>query len=332
MRLTDIARKLHVSSVTVSRALRGHPDISVETTKKVNKMAREMGYKPARIAGSLSFRRSNIIGVIIPRISNVFFSSVIESINDAAFETDYEIILMVSQENAEREQRHLRSLLSMRVRGLIVSVTEQTTNAAPFEEVRESGIPLTFIDRILDIEGFTKVVVDDHGGAFTATEHAIAIGYKKIGHLGGYQHTSIGRERFRGFADAMKKHGLPVDPRWVIQGGFGEPEGYHGFKKMCESGNRPDFVFAATFPLALGLYRAAEELGLRIPGDVDIIGFGNSGLNQALAPPMSYIEQPTEDLGRKALDLTLEHIRYGSRFVPRLITLPTKLILSRTAV
>jgi LacI family transcriptional regulator len=91
-------------------------------------------------------------------------------------------------------------------------------------------------------------------------------------------------------------------------------------------------VFAATFPLALGLYRAAEELGMRIPDDIDIIAFSNSGLNQALAPPMSFIEQPTYDLGRKALDLTLEHIRYGSQFVPRLITLPTKLILARTAL
>ncbi len=332
VRLSDIARKLHVSTVTVSKALRGHPDISVETVKKVKKMAREMGYTPNRIASSLSSRRSNTIGVIIPKIAHVFFSSIIESIYDAAFETNYEIILTVSQENAEREQRHLRSLLSMRVDGLIISVTQQTTDAAPFEEVRELGIPLTFIDRVLDIDGFTKVVVDDYGGAFTATEHAIAIGHKKLGHLGGYQHTSIGRERFRGFADAMKKHGLPIEPRWVTHSGFGEQDGYQGFKKICESGERPDFVFAATFPLALGLYRAAGEMGLKIPDDIDIIGFGNSGMNQALSPPMTYIEQPTNDLGRKALDLTLEHIRYGSQFVPRLITLPTKLILARTAI
>ena len=112
----------------------------------------------------------------------------------------------------------------------------------------------------------------------------------------------------------------------------GEQDGYQGFKKICESGERPEFVFAATFPLALGLYRAAGELGLRIPDDIDIIRFGNSGMNQALSPPMTYIEQPTNDLGRKALDLTLEHIRYGSQFVPRLITLPTKLILARTAI
>lgn len=330
--LADIARKLDVSTVTVSKALRGHPDISEETVRKIKKLAREMGYTPNRIASSLSSRKSNTIGVIVPKVAHFFFSSVIEAIYDAAFETGYEIILTVSQENAAREARHLRSLLSMRVDGLIVSVSEQTKDASIFADVRATGVPLTFMDRVPDLEGFSKVVVDDRGGAALATEHAIKIGHRRIAHLGGYQHTSIGRERYRGFAEAMAHHGLTVNPRWVTFGGFSEEEGYNGFMKVFSGGEKPEFVFAATFPIALGVYRAAEHLHLRIPDDIDVIGFGNSGFNQVLSPPLTYIEQPTLDLGRRALEITLEHIRRGPKFQPTTITLPTSLVMARTGV
>lgn len=330
--LSDIARRLEVSTVTVSKALRGHPDISAETTHRVKKLAREMGYTPNRIASSLSSRKSHTIGVIVPKVAHFFFSSVIEALYDAAFETGYDIILTVSQENADREAKHLRTLLSMRVDGLIISVSEQTTDPTVFRDVKAMGVPLTFMDRVPDLDGFSKVVVDDRGGAYTATEHALRIGYRRIAHLGGYQHTSIGRDRYRGFTEAMAHYGVPVNPKWVAYGGFSEDEGYKGFMRIFDSQERPDFVFAATFPLALGVYRAVDQLGLRIPDDIDIIGFGSSGLNQVLSPPLTFVEQPTRELGRKALELTLEQIREGHHYSPTVVTLPTQLVLARTAL
>ncbi|MBP1656131.1 MAG: transcriptional regulator, LacI family [Bacteroidetes bacterium] len=330
--LADIARKLDVSTVTVSKALRGHPDISEETVRKIKKLAREMGYTPNRIASSLSSRKSNTIGVIIPKVAHFFFSSVIEAIYDAAFETGYEIILTVSQENAAREARHLRSLLSMRVDGIIVSVTEQTKDPSVFADVKATGVPLTFMDRVLDMDGYSKIVVDDRGGAFAATEQAIKAGYRRIAHLGGYQHTSIGRERYRGFSEAMALHGIPINPHWVVFGGFSEDQGYNGFMQIYSGAEKPEFVFAATFPISLGVYRAAERLHLRIPEDIDIIGFGNSGFNQVLSPPLTYVDQPTRDLGRKSLEVCLDHIRRGPRFQPTTIVLPTHLILARTGL
>ena len=330
--LDDIAEKMKVSKVTVSKALRGHPDISHETAKKIKKLARELGYHPNYMARNLSSRRSNTIGVVIPKIAHFFFSSVIEAIYDAAFESNYEIIMTVSQENAERELKHIHSLLSMRVDGLIISVSEKTKDYSIFQTVKDMGIPITFMDRVVDVEGFNTVVADDRGGAFAATEQAISIGYRKIGHLAGYQHINIGKERYLGFESAMKKHGVPIRKEWVVQGGFGESDGYAGFMKLYETGSLPDFIFTVTFPVALGMYRAAGELGLKIPDDIDLIGFGNSGLNQFLSPPMSYVEQPTTDLGRKAVQLTLENIKHGEQFIPQHITLPTKLVLSKTGI
>jgi LacI family transcriptional regulator len=330
--LDDIAEKLHVSKVTVSKALRGHPDISSETSKKVKKVARELGYSPNYMARNLSSRRSNTIGVVVPKIAHFFFSSVIEAIYDRAFENNYEIILTVSQENAEREARHIQSLLSMRVDGLIVSVSQATKDLGIFENVKARGVPLTFMDRVPNIEGFNTVVADDRAGAFAATEQAISIGYKKISHLAGFQHTSIGKERYLGFVDAMKQYGIPIKPEWVVQGGFSEIDGYRGFGEMYKSGKLPEFIFASTFPVALGVYRGAEEHGLKIPDDIDIISFGSSGLNQFLSPPMSYVEQPSVELGQKAFDLTLESIRQTEQIVPQRVKLPTKLVLWKTCV
>lgn len=328
--LEDIANRLGVSKVTVSKALRGHPDISTETVKKVKAVAQELGYYPNFMARNLSSRKSNTIGVIVPKIAHHFFASVIEGIYDAAFQHNYEIILTVSQENAERELQHVNSLLSMRVDGLILSLSQQTKDYSVFHTIRDKGIPLTFMDRVPKLDGFNTVVADDRAGAFTAIEHAINIGYREIAHLGGYQHTNIGNERSRGFLDAMKQYGVQVNPDWVVRGGFDETDGYKGFMKLHETGRLPELVFAVTFPVALGVYRAMKELGLKIPKDVDLICFGNSGLNQFLDPPMSYIDQPTYELGQKAFELTLENLQRRDQFVPQHIKLPTRLVLCKT--
>jgi len=328
--LAEIARRLGVSKVTVSKALRGHPDISPETSGEVKRVARELGYLPNYIARSLSSRRTNTIGVVVPKIAHFFFSSVIEALYNSALESGYEIVLTVSQESAEREARHLQSLLSMRVDGLIVSLSAQTHDYAMFHWIRELGVPLTMMDRVIDDDRFTRVVVDDFGGAFAATKQAISVGYRKLAHLAGGEGTNIGRERARGFTAALEQYGIPLRSEWVIRGGFGEEDGYRGFMQLRESGNMPEFLLTATFPQALGVYRAVAECGMSIPADIDIICFGNTGLNQILPSAPTYVEQPTKDLGVKAFELTLKQIREKTE--PTLVTLPTRLVVCQTAI
>lgn len=332
IKLSDIAKRLNVSSVTVSKALRGHPDISVETVKKVKAVAKELGYVPNFMARNLSSKNSKMIGVIVPKIAHFFFSTVIESIYDAAFENGYEIVLTVSQENPEREILHIQSLLSMRVDGLIISVTENTIDYSIFDTIRKMGLPITFLDRIIPLKEFNTIVNDDYAGAFMATEQAIYCGYKKLGTIGGFQHTNIGRDRFKGFKDALKKHKLPIYPEKIILGGFGELDGYKGFMKLYSSGNLPEFILAVSFPVALGIYKAANELGLQIPKDFDIICFGNAGFNQFLVPKMTLIDQPAAAMGRAAVEVTLENIRNAEYFQPKHMKLPTKLLLGDTCL
>lgn len=328
--LDDIAKQLNVSKVTVSKALRGHPDISKETTQLVKKVAQELGYTPNYMARNLSSRKSNTIGVVIPKIAHFFFSSVIEAIYDTAFHNNYEIILTVSQENPEREKKHIETLLAMRVDGLIVSITQDTRDSSIFEKVIKAGVPLIFMDRVLDIPGASTVSVDDREGTFQAIEHAIKLGYTKIAQLAGYPEINIGLNRFLGFEDAMKQYGLPINPDWVIRGGFGEEFGYKGFMKLYKSNKLPEFIFTVTYPVALGVYAAVEELGLKIPDDIDIMCFGNSDVNRFISPSLSCVNQPTNTLGKTSVELIIDQIKNIESFELQHIVVPTELIFRET--
>ena len=330
--LKYIAEQLGVSIVTVSKALRSHPDISVKTSKKVREFADKLGYTPNLLARGLSGRRSNTIGVVVPKIAHFFFGSIIEHIYDIAFENNYEIILTVSQENAEREKKHIQSFLSMKVDGIIISLSQETEDYEIFETIKRRNIPLVFMDRIPDIKGVNTVSVNDRMGAYKAVDHAIKIGYKKIAHFAGYESINIGSERCAGFKNAMKDNGLKVKKDWVVRGGFGEQYGYSALTELHKDNNLPDLIFTVTYPVALGVYHAAVDLNLRIPEDIDVICFGNAKVQKFLSPPLSCVDQPTDLLARHSMDILLQNI-YSEDGVPlRNEIIESDLILRGTCI
>lgn len=330
--LEDIARRLKVSRVTVSKALRGHPDISEETTRKIRELADELGYTPNIIARSLSSRRSHMIGLVVPKIAHYFFGSVIEGVYNAAFENKYETILTVSQENPEREKKHLQTLVAMRVDGIIISISQQTRDLEIFSWIRKLGIPLLFMDRRPEppLPGFSSVVVDDRTGVYQAVEQAIKVGYRKLGFIGGDPTINIGKYRLLGFEDAMREYHIRINPEWIIHGGYGKDDGYAAFKKMYNQGSLPEFVFAATYPVALGILEAAKELEVRIPDEVDLMCFGDSDVARFINPPLSVVRQPTQELGSRAVQLLLENLQSREVTFEHHVILPTQVVIRET--
>jgi LacI family transcriptional regulator len=330
--INDIAKRLKVSQVTVSKALRGHPDISIETTKRVKKVAQELGYSPNFMARNLSARRSNMLGLVIPKVAHFFFGSVIEGVYNSAYENHYETILTVSQESAEREKRHLETLVSMRVDGIIISISQETHEFDIFKWIRKKGIPLLFIDRIPEppLSGFSSVMGNDTEGTFMAIEHAIKIGYRKLGFIGGNTAISIGKNRLKGFRSALEEYGITPKEEWIIPGGFGKNEGYNSFKKLCSAGDLPEFVFAVTYPVALGIYEASKELGIQIPNDIDIMSYGDSDVSRFLSPALSCVRQPTNELGARAVQVMLETIADPDVTREHHVVLPTQLVIRET--
>jgi len=330
--LQDIADKLKVTKVTISKALRDHPDISEQRIQDVKRTAEQMGYFPNFAARNLSAKKSNTIGLIVPVIANSFFAEISEAIYNSAFKNNYDIILAVSQEDSERERKHLETMLSMIVDGLIVSVSEHTKNLDLFNKIREMGTPIVFFDRTIDGPNFSSVTHDNKQISFNAVEYAIKQGYKKIGHIGGWQNINIGRDRYAGFAEAMNKYNLPINSDWVFFSGFGKEDGYESLMEMYRNGKLPDFIFAVTYPVALGIYEAANELGLKIPNDLDLICFGNSDINDYLKPTLSYIDHKTKDVGEKSFELILNHINEQKPFKPKNIEIGTSIIIKETCI
>ena len=330
--LNDIANKLKLSLNSVSKALRDHPDISKKTAELVKKTAMELGYSPNYMARSLASSKSNTIGVVLPQIDHHFFSSIMDHIYSYMNSKKYSVYLTISQENAETQKLQIQNLLSMRVDGIIISITQDTTDFEIFEIAKKRKVPLVFMDRIPNLSECNTVTVDDKGGAYKVTDYAIKLGYKNIAHFAGYTNINIGRERIIGFTQAMNDHGIEINNDWIIEGDFGEKSGYDSFMKLYNDKNLPDLIIAVTYPTAIGIYIAAKEVGMKIPDDIDIICFGNSHVQELLSPPLSCINQPTEKLAEKSIDVLLENISNIDSTNYRHIVIDTELILRNTCI
>jgi len=306
--LSDIAEKLNVSRVTVSKALRNHPDISDNMKDKVKKIADELGYVPNYIARNLSSKKSHTIGLLVPKIAHHFYSNCIEAIYKTAYKKDYDIIMTVSQENPQHERKHIQTLLSMKVDGILASITENTANDNDFEVIRKRSLPLVFFDRVFDNSSDNYVITNDREASYQLIEHCIKSGYNKIAHFTGYKHLNVGREREKGFRDAMQEHDIEIRKEWIVHGGINEKAGYKGLKKLVSQVELPEIIYAFTFPVALGIYTAAKELQISIPEELEVVCFGVGKYNRYLSSAMTYVNQPADEIGRQALELLLRKI------------------------
>jgi LacI family transcriptional regulator len=305
----DIADSLKVSRITVSKALRDHPDISVEMKARVKKAVEELGYSPNLIARQLTLRKTFTLGIVIPDLENSFFSYLVDSIIDASTERDYHIILTVSREKEEHEQNNIRNLIGMRVDGLLVCVSQKTSDYKIFEYVRKMKIPLVFFDRAIYGMGFSHVAFDDRIGALQALNQLISRGYINIAHFAGYSATSIGKERCEGYREALINNGIPVNENWIIEGGYEIEDGIRAFEKLREIGKLPQIILAVNDRVALGAYKAIRKTGLRIPDDIGIMGYGFSETAHLFSPTLSIINQDPRKMGKIAANLLIDEIQ-----------------------
>jgi DNA-binding LacI/PurR family transcriptional regulator len=328
----DLARKLRLHYTTVSKALRDHPDISQATKTRVVSLAEELDYHPNSIAKSLKRQATSTLAVIVPSIKNDFFSAVISGIEDVAYGREFNIIVCQSNEDSKREAIHVRTLISNRVAGVLVSVAQTTTSGAHFIALQKQGIPLVFFDRVCDDVKAGRVIVDDYDGAVQAVEHLIRSGYKRIAHLAGHAHTSIGRDRCRGYADALRRHGMDVDREMIVYGGFEEPDGVAGTRKIMTLDRKPDAIFAVNDPVAVGVYNEAKRNGLTIPRDLALVGFGDVTLSSYLDPPLTTVTQSPYKLGKAAASMLLRQIEHSDGDVASEVeVIETDLILRESA-
>ncbi len=322
--LQDIADELNLTKVSISKALRDHPDISEGTRIKVKKMAKKMKYRPNLVARSLTSSKSKTIGLIIPKIAHYFFASVVESIYNTAFKHGYEVIIGVSLEDEKLEKIHIETMMQMRVDGLLVSTTEQTKDLERFDVVKDMGINLVFFDRGFSDAGFSFIKAEDRNNARVGVSYLINEGYGKIAHLSGFDSVDIGRNRRLGYEDALKEAGLEIDSSAIVEGGYNEKAGYESFDKLVKSYGVPEALFTVSYPVGLGALKYMNENGID-PQEVKILSFGKSDFNEYLISPFICIDQPTKSLGRQAVEQLLNEINSEEEYSPVVVELPCEL-------
>ncbi len=326
----DIAKKFNVSRVTISKALQGNLDISPAMRKKVKEFADEVGYNPNLIAKNLHAKKTLTIGIVIPDLENSFFSYAVDSMVDAAATHRYHAILTVSRENQRIEKDNIESLLGMRVDGLLICVSQRTTDPQVFREVQKMNIPCVFFDRDLEEMDCRSVSFDDTRGAFDAVDRVIKNGYSRIAHFAGYSNVSIGRKRCEGFKMAMHSNGLDIHPEWMPEGGFEMLDGYHSFMTIARKRNIPEIILAVNDRVALGAYKAINQVGLDIPNDIGIMGFGFNETAEMFSPPLSVIHQDPRKLGTAALEMLIEEMVGPKNNGPRKVTIDEEFIWNRS--
>ena len=305
--IKDIARELGISPSTVSKALKGHPDISSATKKAVKELVEKWNYKPDPIALSLKGGQGRTIGVIVPEIVHYFFSTVISGIEDLAYDSGYSVMFCQSNELYEREVKAVETLLSSRVDGILVSLSKTTGDFEHFRKIMKAGIPLVFFDRICDDLETDRVIVDDEQGAFDAVEHLIKTGCKEIIHLSGPPNLMIGKNRKEGYIRALKEHNFPVKEENIIKCDTAE-EAQKVVPELLGRSRKPDGIFAVNDLTAAEAMKIVKLNGYKVPDDISIVGFTSGMISDLTDPPLTSVQQHGYTVGREAVSLMINNL------------------------
>ena len=324
--IKDIARELGISPSTVSKALKGHRDISPLTKKAVKELVEKWHYKPDPIALSLKGGLSKTIGVIVPEIVHYFFSTVISGIEDLANESGYHVMFCQSNESYEREVKAVETLLSSRVDGILVSIAKTTGNYEHLLRIREAGIPIVFFDRVCDEVESDRVVVDDEVGAYEAVKHLIETGCRNIIHLSGPQNLMIGRNRKEGYIRALSEYRIPVHEKNIIKCDTAE-EAQIIVPSLLSRKKLPDGIFAVNDLTAAETMKIIKQHGLMVPKDISLVGFTSGMISDLTDPPLSSVEQHGYEIGKEAVMLLIARIERKGKTPFQTKIIKTKLVV-----
>jgi LacI family transcriptional regulator len=307
VRMKDIARGMGLSTVTISKALRGHPDIAEATRKRVLKRMEELHYQPNFAARALITGRSWTIGLVVPDLLHPFFAHVAKAISAAIRGQGYSLIITSSEEDPELERQEIELLLARRVDAILIASAQDTVET--FRRIEKRQTPYILIDRRFEGLAANFVGVDDEAVGRLATSHLIEQGCRRIAHIRGPE-TSTALGRLAGFKQALAATGRAPLPGHIVSIGAsgddrGAPGGYEATRKLLSLRRIPDGIFCFNDPIALGAMRAILDAGLRIPEDIAVVGCGNVLYSDFLRVPLTSVDQDSAAIGRHAAELAL---------------------------
>jgi LacI family transcriptional regulator len=325
--ITDVASEAGVHPSTVSRVLNGHAGSTIRpaTRERVLAAADVLGYRPSALARSLRLQRTLTLGMLVPDITNPFFSSIIKGAEDAARERGYNLILCNSEDQPEREAAYLQLLRERQVDGVLIASSQMADET--IEGLRADSFPFVLVNRAAQDGEDLAVVVDNHAAAVEVVAHLAALGHRRIGHIAGPQNTTTGRDRREGYEAGVRAHGLAHEPALVVEAdAFSEDAGDRALGMMLAGPARPTAVFAANDLIAVGMLQRLRRIGVRVPDDLSIVGFNDIPLAGLLEPALTTVRVPQLAMGVAGAHLLIDRLE-GRPIGEIRLTLPTELII-----
>ncbi|OGO79701.1 MAG: hypothetical protein A2Y21_05550, partial [Clostridiales bacterium GWC2_40_7] len=315
--IRDVAKLANVSVSTVSSFINNNKTISEELRIRINKAVIDLDFQTNPVARSLKNRKSGTIGVILPKITSIFFPQLLNGIEQTASKNGYSIMYFDSLQDLNKEKKYVNMLTQYWVEGIILDSSADPDKDKDYIEflvnkvVRNKKIPIVSLEGVLADDVISSVSIDNVYGGYLATKHLIDIGCKSIAHITGYQVFKFSQGRTVGYKSALKEYGLPCDEHLIRNGDFSPLSGYNAMKELLKEKRTFTGLFAANDQEAIGAMKAIKESGLRIPEDIAVVGFDNVTFASLVEPSLTSINISKYQLGCLAMESLIKNIKNG---------------------
>lgn len=303
--IQDVAKAAGVSVSTVSRVLNEKGDVASETQERVASVIEELGYTSNLAARSMRSRRKNLIGLVVPDIGSPYSIEIMKGVNRAIAESKFDLLVYttgdIRKNGATLHEQHYVSLLNNSITDGVIIVASAASDFI-------TDAPIVAVDPHTINPNYPCVQGANHQGALELMQYLLGLKHRRIGFISGRAEVASAQQRLSGYKDALENARLKIDEELILPGDFTQPTAYHSALKLLSSKKPPTAIFAANDQSALGVYQAAEELGIRIPEDLSVAGFDN--IAEAKYMGLTTVDQSLEDMGYAAVQMLVKLINH----------------------
>lgn len=303
-KMTDVAKLAGVSPSTVSRVLAGGDAVTADKKQKVLMAIEKLNYRPNKLARNLRKLETKTVVVVVPDISNPFFSEIIRGMEQVAQEKGYHVLLGNTQLNKQMEIEYIELVRDKLADGIILLVAQN-----PQEQIIEasSGLPIVVACAYLDGNDIPTVNIDHFSSAIDMVNHLVSLGHRRIAYISGpLKNNRLSSFRFEGYCQGLFQNQIEIEKQFIVEGNFTIECGYEKCRELLELPTRPTAIFAANDEMAIGAIKAIKELGLKVPEDIAVVGFDDIKLSAYIEPPLTTISQPKQQIGAEAMKVLLQ--------------------------
>jgi LacI family transcriptional regulator len=323
--ISDVAERAGVSPATVSRVIHGSRNVRRSTRERVERAIEELGYVPSAVAQSLRSKRTRSLALVVPDITNTFWTTVVRGVEDVAQRHGYSVLLCNTDENLAKQLDYLDFVIRQQVDGVIIAPYD--SDSGHLDKLRQRDIPTVIIDRRIEGWEVDSVASDSVSGSRALVQHLISLGHRRIAMISGPAITSTAEDRVAGYRLALTEAGIAVDARLIQRGEFRSSSGKALLGQVLDEDPPPTAIFAANNALAIGAIDVLEERGLRVPQDIALVCFDDLPNTSLIFPFLTVVAQPVYDMGVNAAQLLLSRIHSEVSLQPRHVTLPVRLVV-----